>query len=761
MPDLTSVYESFLIHAESANTTEAWFGRSKTIYSPNEQRKKKSYKEFMDTEDSEDSASHLSIPGEGHAESRPPDRHSPSPESSIFPIWLKSLPGFIRKLQSELSMAPGSLAEELWREANDPECNPEIIWDAHVRISEELCDEEEAFLRKRRPFTRAALARYLNLSEKDIHEDDVPTIAICSSGGGLRALVAGTGSYLATKEDGLFDCVTYTAGVSGSCWLQALYYSSIIGQSHARLVQHLKNRLGTHITFPPTALSLLCSAPTNRYLLSGVLEKKRGDPKADFGLVDIYGILLAARLMVPKGDLAVNEHDLKISNQRRYIDAGQNPLPIYTAVRHEVPLDSEIAKARDDKHQTLNEDAQKRVTEKAKQESWFEWFECTPYEFFSEDLGAGIPTYALGRPFVNGRTQWRENGLALPELRLPLLMGIWGSAFCATLSHYWKEIRPIIKTLAGFSESGLEAWIESQDEEMGKVHPIDPAEISNFVEGMGSRLRANVPETMTNSKTLELMDAGMSNNLPIYPLLRPGRNVDVLITFDVSADIKQENWIGVADGYVKQRGIKGWPIGAGWPREDKTIEQTTQELEAAQAASSADARAKLDKAKHASASNKQQTSEQTHISPIPGGRSTDLGYCTVWVGAAEESTSPLPSSSDSSSPSSSSPTPAGLTLIYFPLICNPSVPTLDPQAPAPPFLSTWNFVYTPDEVDRCVALARANFREGAEQTRRAIRAVYERKRGMRLTRERRLREEEEERWRGPGRGREHVGDAFS
>jgi len=51
----------------------------------------------------------------------------------------------------------------------------------------------------------------------------------------------------------------------------------------------------------------------------------------------------------------------------------------------------------------------------------------------------------------------------------------------------------------------------------------------------------------------------MSNNLPIYPLLRPGRDIDILIAFDVSADIKTENWLSVADGYAKQRGIKGWP----------------------------------------------------------------------------------------------------------------------------------------------------------------------------------------------------------
>jgi hypothetical protein len=33
--------------------------------------------------------------------------------------------------------------------------------------------------------------------------------------------------------------------------------------------EHLKNRLGVHIAFPPAALNLLTTAPTNKYLLGG------------------------------------------------------------------------------------------------------------------------------------------------------------------------------------------------------------------------------------------------------------------------------------------------------------------------------------------------------------------------------------------------------------------------------------------------------------------------------------------------------------
>jgi phospholipase A2 len=203
-----------------------------------------------------------------------------------------------------MSMAPGSLADEIWHEAHDVEINPEIAWDASVRIGQELSREEKAFRRKRKEYTTAALAKYLGLEETEVHPDDVPIIAMCGSGGGLRALVAGAGSYLSAQEAGLFDCVTYTAGVSGSCWLQALYNSSLGGRRYDKLVEHLKNRIGVHIAFPLTALSLLNTAPTNKFLLSGFVEKLKGNPTANFGLVDIYGLLLAARLLVPRASLA-------------------------------------------------------------------------------------------------------------------------------------------------------------------------------------------------------------------------------------------------------------------------------------------------------------------------------------------------------------------------------------------------------------------------------------------------------------------------
>ena len=73
---------------------------------------------------------------------------------------------------------------------------------------------------------------------------------------------------------------------------------------------------------------------------------------------------------------------------------------------------------------------------------------------------------------------------------------------------------------------------------------------------------------------------------------------------------------------------------------------------------------------------------------------------------------------------------AGVAVVYFPFLRNPEVEGVDPDTS--PFLSTWNFIYSPEEIDKVVALARANFAAGRDQTKRTVRAVYERKRARRL-----------------------------
>jgi len=124
----------------------------------------------------------------------------------------------------------------------------------------------------------------------------------------------------------------------------------------------------------------------------------------------------------------------------------------------------------------------------------------------------------------------------------------------------------------------------------------------------------------------------MSNNLACYPLLRPGRNIDILIAFDSSAEIQTANWIGYAEGYAKQRKIQGWPVAIGWPNGDN--KQSRQEFEDAQAHSAKEAQQKLEEAQR-------EASEVENEKPLSQRKEEQkkknaLGYCTVWVGSKGE-----------------------------------------------------------------------------------------------------------------------------
>jgi phospholipase A2 len=112
---------------------------------------------------------------------------------------------------------------------------------------------------------------------------------------------------------------------------------------------------------------------------------------------------------------------------------------------------------------------------------------------------AGIPTWGLGRTYENGASTQRE----VPEMKLPLLFGIFGSAFCATLSHYYNEIRPFVTSINLLKT--LDNMVLQRTDALVKVHPFDPAAVPNFVKGLKDQLPATCPESLHESDVIQLM----------------------------------------------------------------------------------------------------------------------------------------------------------------------------------------------------------------------------------------------------------------
>lgn len=122
--------------------------------------------------------------------------------------------------------------------------------------------------------------------------------------------------------------------------------------------------------------------------------------KADINLVDIYGLLVSARLFRPDGKRKPDSADLKISEQRRYCADGEAslPLPLYNLVRllltlamrdsrahraqvwHNVPI--EAAKAKEESSETETKQGESKADEahpKQVSDRWL-WFEASPFE---------------------------------------------------------------------------------------------------------------------------------------------------------------------------------------------------------------------------------------------------------------------------------------------------------------------------------------------------------------------------------------------
>lgn len=305
-------------------------------------------------------------------------------------------------------------------------------------------------------------------------------------------------------------------------------------------------------------------------------------------------------------------------------------------------------------------------------------------------------------------------------------MGMFGSAFVASLAHFYQEIRLLLPSSA---IQKADEMINSYQASVSTIHPISPASFPNPFYKMSTTVQTKDEsqqkeevlrsESLVKSELIGLMDAGMDNNLPFYPLLRQGRDVDIILAIDLSADIQDAPNFDRAEGYVKRRGIKGWPTGAGWPRKDQQAEENEnsdpvtvdhhQQKEPKEEASNKEEDLKKKKTKYT------------------------LDTCTIFESSSSET---IPSNDDGASatttsyPENTNP----ITLVYFPLIVNDNYdPEFDPQAAE--FCSTWNFVYSSSQLDKLHGLAEANVKDNLEKVRKVVKETWKRKRDERLKKE--------------------------
>ncbi|KAF9299821.1 hypothetical protein BGZ74_008610 [Mortierella antarctica] len=589
-------------------------------------------------------------------------------------------------IRKELQLGDGSLYQSIVSNMSDSNKNPEIQLDATVRTGNALCPQELAFRTARRKKMKKAFAKFIGVKESEVNEADIPVVAIAGSGGGYRAMISSLGYMIGAKKSGLFDCTMYMAGVSGSCWMISQYLT--LGQrSFTKTMEHFKQSLNTPIAHYPSFIDTMLTNPgAAQLILEGVVQKY--SKNRVLTLVDAFGTVLGSRLLIHRerdSDFGENGEwidplDFKLSQQSRWTNYGDQPLPIYTAVSHILPntgpepkavggyiVEDDVAKEDDDNH-------------------YYQWFEMTPYEFGSEETSAWIPTWSFGRRFVEGKSVEK-----VPETNLAILLGTFGSAFTATLADYYNEVRPLLNK--AMSDS-MDTYIKDYLDGMSLIHPLSPSCFPNPI----YKLPNPEPEAelFSQRKNIYLNDAGMDNNLPLYPLLRPGRDVDVILAFDSSADIESVPWFEKTDEYVKRRGIERWP----------PISKTRAE--------------QLEKQEGG------PPRKMTHVELFHGivADDRDADHAAQTEPSATPRKTVLSQSAHDAQP---------ITLVYFPLIPNQEYKEFNPSTEA--FCSTFNFEVKEDQVELLAGLAEKNFGKGVEDVRKVLKETWIRKKKDRLEHE--------------------------
>ncbi|XP_077175208.1 cytosolic phospholipase A2 epsilon-like [Paroedura picta] len=260
-----------------------------------------------------------------------------------------------------------------------------------VRLGFELCPEEQEFLQKRKKVAAAAFKRVLHL-EKDLQDDEVPIVAIMTTGGGIRALTSMYAHLLAIQNLDILDCVSYLTGLSGTTWTMSKLYDD--ANWSKKNLEELITDVQRHVkknkflaSFAPERL---------KYYLKEL--KQRHQEGYSISFTDLWGLIIEA--MLRDGE---NPH--KLTDQQQALTHGQNPLPIYLCLN---------------------------VKEKLSNQSFREWLEFTPYEVGFQKYGAYIRAEHFGSEFFMGHLLKK-----IPESRICFLEGIWSSVFSVNIMDGW------------------------------------------------------------------------------------------------------------------------------------------------------------------------------------------------------------------------------------------------------------------------------------------------------------------------------------
>ncbi|EED15715.1 cytosolic phospholipase A2, putative [Talaromyces stipitatus ATCC 10500] len=481
--------------------------------------------------------------------------------AKIRTFWDKKVKPAFPEAIADISLVKDVFTTEslIHKDIQDATRYPEINKVAHVRQGLELGLEEKAFLAKRKMHVRDHFAKYMGLDPEQVHPDDIPVIGFGGSGGGYRAMIGYIGYMTEMKMAGLWDLITYVAGVSGTCWSIAAYYT-FSDATTEHIIDHFKSRLSPYHPLSDPAIRTTLTAINGPYNTLGPLILKQISG-LHVVLMDLYSVFTTGYLFLhhsqesegirykPNGDRGW----WKWSDAHKWLNDGQEPLPIMTAIRHERPWKDWV-----DKEHPFKDDSPLSQEHAETVDAWYQWFEMTPYEIGCDELESWVPTWGFGRPFDEGKST-----MQLPEQSLALLLGLCTSAPAGPLDAYLATIKRNLPSGSlgnAVHELALKIthmWGKQRTKVFQQHHPLHACNEHNFMFHMTPVPKGQArPPGIENSPRVHLLDSGLDNNCPTYVLLRPEREVDIIIHMDASSDVHKDVFQERVDQIGSRRGIR-------------------------------------------------------------------------------------------------------------------------------------------------------------------------------------------------------------
>ncbi|KAG7663642.1 plb1 [[Candida] subhashii] len=404
-----------------------------------------------------------------------------------------------------------------------------------VRNSDGLSEHEKKYISERRKKTNANLLEFLkraNLDDFDPEEfinqnvdSHSITIGLAFSGGGFRAMLSGAGQMMGLDGryepantqglGGLLQSTSYISGLSGGSWLIG---SLVLGNWIA-----VSDILDGKIPIWNLRNSILTTEGINTILNTAHYHRIKTsiEAKAKAGFVttitDIWGRAIAHQLI--QGD----SRGVTWSSIRE----------LETFKNHEIPFPIVLANGRHPESYTINENST--------------IFEITPYELGTWDpsLHAFTDIEYLGSLFGEGQQETSRKCRKNFD-NAGFIMGTSSSLFNQMILYVDDYDIPSI------AKPAVKGVLSILSNKSADIAVYDPNPFYDW-EGAGEI-------TMAKHESLYLVDGGEDGqNVPIYPLIQPSRKVDVIFTFDNSADTKQSwpNGFSLVATYLRQFSKQG------------------------------------------------------------------------------------------------------------------------------------------------------------------------------------------------------------